>query len=485
MSSGQGEGKDSAGKVAIVSVIGVILIGICIWMMLGKVIVTSSTPWLYKASAIWNFFGKTGEDTRLELFRAGGIFIARGGDVSADAYFQYLQLAIRPYTIIFGAFWILLGAWVMLSPASTTNRRFNSDLLLQELSKTFTATIPVHHLRSDLVADKDPRWARQTWPEEVFERFRGQKGARMLVNRSLNEATAREYFWGVKPQRFEGRLDSKMLGRQVVDILEDSKDPKKLKATCFSDRMSDIGRVVFAILVARSFGGKEGVSDAKTAMDQLNRSCAGAAHGLPNISVAEWLYKKYRKNEKARRLFQVHHWEYTYLYALFFKAKEPGKVTVNEFLWLKPADRVMFYALENCCRFVPCIESAAVFNHHAYELGLARLGRLPYKEVGGKLVPVIFCDNAVDGLRAYTDHWIAGGDDPRDPWLDSEEIWNRATNFHVEAEQKLKVAYALLPPSGEMSPFDLQQIEERKKSASRESAQLNSEIALSSGLGED
>ena len=485
MSSGQGDGKDSAGKVIGVVVIGVILIAILVWIAMGKSIVMLSTPWLYKASAVWDFFGTTGEATRLELFRAGGIFIARGGDVSAEVYFQYLQLAIRPYTIIFGAFWIIFGAWVIISPASAPNRRFNSDLLLQELSKTFTATIPIHHLRSNLVADKDPLWARQTWPEEVFERFRGERGARMLVNRGLNEVTAREYFWGIKPQRHDGRLDSRMLGRQVVDILEDSKDQKRLEAICFPDRMSDIGRVVFAILAARSFGGKEGILDAKKAMDQLNRSCAGAAHGLPNISVAEWLYEKYRKNDKARRLFQVHHWEYTYLYALFFKAKEPGKVTVNDFLWLKPANRVMFYALENCCRFVPCMESAAVFNHHAFELGLARLGRLPYKEVGGKLVSVIFCDNAVDGLRAYTDHWVAGGDDPRDPWLDSEEIWNKATNFHVDAEQRLKVAYSLLPPSGEMSPFDLQQMEERKKLAGKEAAHLNSEIAQSSGLGED
>jgi len=68
-----------------------------------------------------------------------------------------------------------------------------------------------------------------------------------------------------------------------------------------------------------------GKKDYEKAAAQLNRSCAGQKNGLPNLSVAQWIYDKYKKNDKARKLFGVHHWEYTYLFALFAIAKKNGK----------------------------------------------------------------------------------------------------------------------------------------------------------------
>ena len=78
-------------------------------------------------------------------------------------------------------------------------------------------------------------------------------------------------------------------------------------------------------------------------------------------------------------LFQVHHWEYTYLFAIFIKAKRNGKATHTDFIWLKPLDRVLFYALNTVGRAVPHTEAGSVFALVDYETKCARYERLPLR----------------------------------------------------------------------------------------------------------
>jgi hypothetical protein len=472
MASGQKK-DDSFGSMVMVIILAVLALLIFFWFVAGKGIVLGTSGILYSLSSIWDYV-PGGQKIRMELHRAGSLFLQRGGDVPFQASMTYVNSSLKPWAVMFCVFWGGTLALVIFSPRISVLRRFNSDVLLKELSVKFTGTIPIHHLRKDLVADKDPLWARQTAPEDVFQEFRGQGGRPMLKGRDLDVEAAAQYFRGnLAP--VDGRMNSKMLGRQVVDMMT---DPANVEGICFPDRMSDLGKVVFGIFCARAFGGPQGVKDARQAMDQLNRSCAGAAHGLPNIRVAQWIYEKYRLNDAAKHLFQVHHWEYTYLYALFYKAKEPGKITLPEMLWLKPANRILFYALNTVGSLVPSMESAAVFNQHAYERMCAKHRRMPVlKNSRGEFVHVLYCEDAVEGLESYAAHWVAGGDEPEDPWLTDKEIWKRSAKLLNEHDRENVKVYDLLPQeAGPESDFDKAQKAIRIKSEQDANAALLNEI---------
>lgn len=426
-----------------------------VWLLGGHQIVYYSTPVLRWLGVPWAVFNPERWSAINEAYVVFRNYPAKIGLIN---YIAFVNACLLPLAIL----WAAVGAGLLIrrfTHASASYRRqLKPDQVATEISKTFTNIIPVLHLGPDLVKDKLPLWRRQTFPEDVWtqEKF-GNKP--LAVGARLFEDRVEGYFRGGEapggaPQLRGGRRFSRMLGYLVVNLVEDTKNQDRI---CFPDRMSSQGKVLYALLAAHAFGGREGKLDYQKAVDQLNRSCAGQANGLPRLTVAQWIYQKYRMNATARKLFGVHHWEYTYLSALFRLAKLTGKTTHTDWIWLKPLDRIMFYVLNTVGRATPPVEAAAAFAQLNYEIQCARSKRLPLTlDNEGKLTANICVSTAVEALSTEFIRYQAAHDDDELWWKDIKPF-GAATAAALalstrEAAQALKrVAGVDLPPE---SKFD-------------------------------
>lgn len=423
-------GRRDDEKESIMTMAGILLamfvvLTALIWLFGSNGIVFYWAPKFEWLSGLWQWL-PWGDAARARIDAAYAVFMRSPKDVGFFEWVSWVNLCLRPLTILLAFGLFLFWFYAVLTPTADVRRQLGSGELLERMSHVFTGTAPVIHLRKVLVDQSDPLWARQTFPEEVLLKTK-VNGKPLVSDGQMVVERAREYFRGLvlgksrQPKKVDGRLESRMLGRQVVHLPVDRKS-----GVCFEDRFSDVGKILFGLLVAKSFGGKEGKADYEKARDQLNNSARGAKHGMANLKVAQWIYTKYRGNEQARRLFAVHHWEYSYLYRLLHVAKRRGKCGHWEFLWLKPMNRILFYALNTVGRDTPHTESAAVFNHAVYENMCGKLKRLPYTLVGDKgkpeIVPFIYVEGAVKGLGAEWARWQDAIVDDDDWWTD-ESVW--------------------------------------------------------------
>lgn len=410
-----------------------------LWFFASNRIVYFWTPVLSAVGSWWDYVpGGVGAELAEGIRQRAAVFMQRPVAVGFFAFTSFANTALAPLTTMLVAgvtVWLLATVFM---PGANVFRRFKrADDLLERMSYVFTGTAPILHLRKALANHTEPLWKRQTFPEEVLLKHR-VNGKPLVVNGEANERHIKAYFEGLlgDGRGRGGLMVSTMLGRQVVNLTDDA--DRSRKAGAFPDRFSDAGKVIFGLLCARAFGGEQGKADYNVARDQLNNSCRGSKHGLPKLPVAQWIFDKYRAHPMAHRLFAVHHWEYTYLFALLAQAKRQGKCGHWEFLWLKPTDRILFYALNTVGRGTPHTESAAVFNQFAYERKVSAKGRFPLTvNAQGKLEHVIFVRGAIEGLVAAWRKWTDGVDA-------TEEWWEREDQWRVI--QGVRLDTAPIPP---------------------------------------
>jgi hypothetical protein len=306
--------------------------------------------------------------------------------------------------------------------------------------RKFTGTAPVLAIRMKVAKDQHPLWRTQVTPEEVLLKYRVPKiegvpqaaatGAPMVQQDRFDRNVARNYFLGIKGQLAGGRLDSVMLGRQLVNLPTDG---HKAGAFCFADRMSAEGKTLTALWAAVAFGEQAGRDEYCKYRDLLNLSAFGTADGMANLSVADPLYQKYRTHPKLVKLFAVHHWEHTALFQLLAMAQRKGRFTTAEVLWLRPTNRVMFFALNTRGSATPHTEAASTFTMHSYERMCVQLGRLPlFFDEEKVLRHYIYLDKAIDGLETEWEHWKDALDEDDDSWWLDTDVWKR-TNMAVNA----------------------------------------------------
>lgn len=427
-------------------------------------------PWALLDPAVWE-----------NIKDAHAYYLRNPHAVTFGHYFAYANDCWRPWSFLLGLW--LLGVAVMrfvrpMLGAPTLKRTLKPMELARELSKTFPAIVPVLHLGPDLMADKLPLWRRQTFPEDVWqkEKIDGKPLVESVEEVDENHKSVRRerlvlervtaYFRGDRKDgkviTVNGRRWSKMLGFHVVDLI---KDAQRHDEICFSDRFSSTGKVIYALLAAYAFGGREGKADYEKAAAQLNRSCAGQKNGIPNLTVAQWLYDKYRNNSQARKLFGVHHWEYTYLYALFKLAKRNGKITHTNFIWLKPQDRILFYVLNTVGRATPHTEAAAAFAQYDFEMQCARMRRLPLTvNDRGEFEPSIVVTTAVEGLQLEFERYQQASDDDDNWWeVGAQAIWSAAHDLAIK-ERAIRAHLQQLGPAPQ-TPFDAVAEAQRRQQA--------------------
>lgn len=506
-----------AGLLLVVAAVLVFLV----WMAASTRIVAIFTPLLRASGSMWTWLpGELGVPSALQVYRRARLFLERPDAVDFFSFITFMNLCIAPLMTLAT---VAVAAWLALTLSkarANVFRRFGgpgrsdpgADELLRGVSYAFTGTAPILHIRQDIAQHKDPLWARQRFPEEVLfgERVEGEP----LVGKNHDKPTQLQprvdvierWFKGLEPSPgWSGgvvpgqRWRSRTLGRQAVDLTNPQDRilfSAKGASSSFVDRFSDVGQVMFGLLCAHAFGGQEGMEDYRRARDQLNNSCRGARHGLPRLDVAQWIVDKYRTNDLARKLFAVHHWEYTYLFELFVQAKRRGKIPDSEFRWLKPADRVLWYVLNTVGRFTPHTDSAAAFNMHAFERRCARRKRWPVRMNGrtGRLEHSIFVKGAVGvdadgsthgGLVMEFERWMAGTDENDDEWWKetSESLWKSSSPALGAA-----LAAPPLPPDNEAArqvmaetSFDSMQSTARQQAQAAQSKAVQSELDLLMG----
>jgi hypothetical protein len=240
-------------------------------------------------------------------------------------------------------------------------------------------------------------------------------------------------------------LVSRMLGRQVINLIRDA---AKAKASVFADRLSSEGKVLLGLWAAVAFGGKAGREDYCKYRDMLNLSAYGTKDGICNLALAHPLYAKYRKHPSVNQLFSIHHWEHTFLFALLALAQKRGRYTTAEVLWLRPLNRVMFFSLNSRGSYTPHTEAATTFAQYAFEQRCAKLGRLPLMPDGESFTHMIYVDKAVDGLEDAYRQWMdADLDDDEDWWL-KKEIWKSADTTLQQATRSISASVPTAPMPG-------------------------------------
>ena len=191
--------------------------------------------------------------------------------------------------------------------------------------------------------DKNPNegpWASARKPHEVA----AQHGLFKTAGDpdTLDETKARNYFAG-------------QLGR--VYLGEES--------------LSDYHKALLGVLLAYMERSNKKATEARRA---ISRSFdAKLKKHVPDYAAAIALYEQYKGSKYARHVFTRHAYVNTLMLGMYIEAKQVRKIGVcpaHYFIWLKPLDRELYYALNNEGRDVAWTECAGIFNHTRYEIAM-------------------------------------------------------------------------------------------------------------------
>lgn len=474
---------------AVVAGLG-ILLGL-VWIVAAhRIIYASLAPGLW-AGSMWKLLGNFG----VERWNWLVVWVQNASvnlnEVSAVQWAEFTSVAFQPLMAVLMVAYIPL-LLLLAKRRASIQRKFTPDALMKLMSDKFTGNLPIVAIRKQIASNSLPGWRLPMQPEEILKKWRvpmqsvrAEWAGRAICNfkkPSFDEEVARLFFMGLRAGHGR-RMDSEMLGRQVVDIMADTEHGERL---VFADRCSDIGKALIALYAPVAFGGKEGRDEYAKLRDALNRSAYGTPHGMANLTVAQAQYMKWRNHQGLRGLFAVHHWEYTALFALLKRAQRFGVFPTSEILWLRPMNRILFAALNSCGRQqTPHLEGAAVYGQHQYETECAKLKRLPLikpEEPGKPMTQVIFVEKAVGALRGEFLHLVDAVDDEDDIWLD-EGIWKRTntavTDWAKQAEAEAAAAAIAAAEKGDRTdtPFDQLMRQQNEQAQKREDETLAAELA--------
>lgn len=400
-----------------------------LWVAKGSTLVYELAMPLAKAGQIWRFLGDRAYADR--IYRGGYYFWYHASTIGPFRFLHFANAALRPYAfMVVGLFALWALRIVRQDARNVVQRKLTPEQLLVGSTNSFTGNIPIMHLREKIVRNQIPQWRRQRHAVEILQQERTSDGKPLLVDGEIDQERLEDWLRGIDPRKTtkDGRLYSRHLGYQILRSEEVEGDHLRI-----TTRLSDVGKALFALFCAHAYGGPEGVKDYQRARDELNRSCAGHPLGEPNLTVANWIWHKYKNHAEANQLFLRHPWEYTYLCHLLHLAKEKGKMGHWDFMWLKPKERTLFYVLNTLGRQTPHPEAVMAFAQYEFEGLCARRSeessRVPWMVATGtdgakRLVPTIFTGPAVRGLMQEWREWQASSDEAAE-WWKSQGAWRQ------------------------------------------------------------
>lgn len=429
-------------KSSIVEIIGVIAasfgsMGLLIWLVGSNKIVWGSLKPMLAIGSMWKWIPSDFTYRQWNYLVMDASRFARNvSEVSFVDWVSFVNLAATPLTLLISVSYILSMPLLALRKRPSIFRKFTPEQLMEHTVHVFSGVAPVIKIRKKIVNNELPQWRIQVTPQEVF--LGSYDGEPMVKDGAFDRGVATRYFAGLRKETIDGRMVSVMLGRQIVDLVRDA---GRFRSICFPDRLSNEGKALFALWAAVAFGGQDGKKEYAEYSRKLNMSAYGSPTGMANLTVIQPLYDKYRANKQVANLFAVHHWEHTFLFALLEIAQRRGRYTTAEVLWLRPTNRVMFFALNSCGAKTPHVEAAATFAQVNYEKSCHQQKRLPLvKGSDGRLVHYIAVEKAVDGLQYEYEHWRDGIDED-DEWWSNQDLWGRQdealrnalSNYHSDS----------------------------------------------------
>lgn len=465
--------NESAPEIILVLFAVVFGLGGIIWIFASSRIVWASLSPMLTVGSIWKWI-----PIDFNLLRWNALvyqateFSKSPSEVSVLKWLEFVDSALLPLSCIFFLIYFAVISYVLMRKRSNVARKISPDMLLAHTLKTFTGIAPVLKIRKKIVDNKLNEWREQVSPEDVFSGKAGNRS--MVASGEFDRDVARDYFIGITGKGApDGRAWSRMLGWQLVNL---PKDRKAVKPVVFTDRLSNEGKALMGLWAAVAFGGDDGKKEYSKYKDLLNLAAYGSPTGLTNLTVADSLFQKYRTNKDVMQLFAIHHWEHTFLFSLLEIAQRRGRYTTADILWLRPANRVMFFSLNSCGSKVPHTEAASTFSQLGYERLCATLEMLPLvRNEDGELIHAISIERCVDGLKSDYEHWKISTDDNRD-WWSNKNLWKARDAAITRA---LAEASKLMTPGespGPDSDFDKQQSLAREKIEEEEKSVLKDEF---------
>lgn len=178
-----------------------------------------------------------------------------------------------------------------------------------------------------------------------------------ILRRNLNFDDSPDFAWADLPHEYakkngfvkKGKFDAERC-RQVLR----SQLGKKFAPLGLAPHE----KALYAIFAARINRDMKG---AQWVLDELSRSILSSKNGLPDYSLADDLFRKHWKIGKPFSV--IHDYTSTLLCSMFEASKLRGKISSSMFLWLKPVDRTLWYALNRVGAPVPYPEAMGIWNH--------------------------------------------------------------------------------------------------------------------------
>lgn len=243
------------------------------------------------------------------------------GKASFAEAFSVLQLGGRFWA------WLPIGMiGLLLYKTYTTRyetavRKLNHETLLREQAKVFSAVYPVADL--DLTENTSPEWRPADGPED----WANQYGL-------------------IKAGRFDAQAAKEILEANIGREIKTLNDLKPHE------------RALFVVFAERIYGE---IKDSAQIIDELNYSAPRCKMPDCETEAIKRAFQKHAANPDIQQLLKVHRYQTTFLMRLMAQAKDRGKMPSSHFIWLRPNDRQLWYALNTVGRKVPFMESAAAF----------------------------------------------------------------------------------------------------------------------------
>lgn len=228
-----------------------------------------------------------------------------------------------PLGTVFGFY-----AWRVWRAQPTKNLRrvLTREKLLKSEVSIWPWIAPVVELDIVKMSIDEGKWAMARTPIDFARKYR------LLDGQSLNKLRAEKLFASQLGKLWEG-----------------------------PERLPSHVRALFACFIAQACRDKDG------ARDGLRVLAVSHAAGKPDHSFADGLLKKHMGDERLAPIFENHAYVVTVVCAALELARTNGVLPPAYFLWLRPLNRPLWYALNNVGRRTPFCETAGVHGHYLAE----------------------------------------------------------------------------------------------------------------------
>lgn len=322
--AGQG-GNQNNDDNGIWIVLGMLLVIIMIWFLLKDKIIYLFLflyQWIF---VVAEFFGKfvapqstfasdnlmiikeVLKDTSIIDFQNFMKLLANGG--------WYLKFLIAPPLIWY-------GLKIRKNVIKTYCEKMSVTRFLQRQSKIWKPIVPVLHL--DLINKPPKEWRDPYTTSEIA------KKRKLIFNRYLNDERTKQYL-------------IEQLGKKIEYNKTKNKD--KIVLTPILDNLTNYERALFAIFGLRIIRERKGKDlSAQILLDELNESCRGT--GIPKWEISEPIFQRLKTNSQIIDVIKAHSYVRTALVEMLCCARKlDGVLPPSNFIWLRPIDPILFYAL--------------------------------------------------------------------------------------------------------------------------------------------